>query len=586
MKSINLFKGLGFIFLCLMIVSCQEDSFDVPIENLNDVDVSSKRTCLSEEHTQHMLLNEDYRRIREEKLSAFRKVSAQKILKSHCATPTLVPVAIHFQDVGNVNASCLRQLAVDQINRVNLDFSGHNADISNWTSQAASQFPGISNGAMCIQFVIGDRNHPSGYGLSDGDLAITINRTQGDQVNNWSGYLNIFVQTNTGALGYSPLGGFGNGDGVVIDVVGFGAGNGCGGVAPEAPFNLGRTLTHEIGHYLLLDHIWGNGCGVDDEVSDTPDQASDYSGCPTIGASSCGSVDMHMNYMDYTNDACMYMFSAGQVARMTNYLTSSLGNLVSNASNVLSGGGNQGGGDPGNEDPGGEDPGNEDPNICQSPTSSTVTVRNATSVRVDWDDIPGAIRYRIRYRLQGSGSWQTKSGVNSQKNLNGLVDGSYEYQLRTRCQVGGWQPWAGIETFDFGDNGGGSDPGSGDQITIRVTLDDYGSETEWFLYDEVNTLLESGGPYSDGLAGQTKSKSVTLSNGCYEIDLYDSYGDGICCDYGQGKLEILYGSSVLASSDGQFGTYELVQFCVQNGSARIINRQRDAKRQARGIKTK
>ena len=61
---------------------------------------------------------------------------------------------------------------------------------------------------------------------------------------------------------------------------------------------------------------------MDDEVQDTPDQSDSYGGCPSLGAQTCGSADMHMNYMDYTDDLCMYMFSAGQASRMENYLNS------------------------------------------------------------------------------------------------------------------------------------------------------------------------------------------------------------------------------------------------------------------------
>ena len=99
--------------------------------------------------------------------------------------------------------------------------------------------------------------------MNDGDAAVTINQTNGDRANSWSGYINIFVNDADGNLGYSPLGGSGNGDGVVINRDAFGAGNGCTGVSPQSPYDLGRTLTHELGHYLNLDHIWGGGCNQD-----------------------------------------------------------------------------------------------------------------------------------------------------------------------------------------------------------------------------------------------------------------------------------------------------------------------------------
>lgn len=143
----------------------------------------------------------------------------------------------------------------------------------------------MQNGEACLRFCIADKNHPAGFGLNNGDPAITLNKISGDTNAQWIGYLNIFVIPNTGTLGYSPLGGEGNGDGIVIDATAFGTGNGCGSIKADAPFNLGRTLTHELGHYFLLDHIWGygengTGCQVDDSVADTPNQESDYGGVP------------------------------------------------------------------------------------------------------------------------------------------------------------------------------------------------------------------------------------------------------------------------------------------------------------------
>ena len=86
------------------------------------------------------------------------------------------------------------------------------------------------------------------------------------------------------------------------------------------PYNQGRTLTHELGHFFGLRHIWGDGpvlegCTVDDFCDDTPNAARPNSGCPT-SHESCGSIDMVRNYMDYTDDACMNIFTEDQKARM------------------------------------------------------------------------------------------------------------------------------------------------------------------------------------------------------------------------------------------------------------------------------
>lgn len=88
-----------------------------------------------------------------------------------------------------------------------------------------------------------------------------------------------------------------------------------------APFNLGRTATHEVGHWLGLFHIWGDGdCSADDQVADTPNQGSPSSGCPDPSTSTCGELDMWENFMDYSNDDCMSLFTQGQVDRMRTVL--------------------------------------------------------------------------------------------------------------------------------------------------------------------------------------------------------------------------------------------------------------------------
>lgn len=110
-----------------------------------------------------------------------------------------------------------------------------------------------------------------------------------------------------------------NTDGVVITHQAFGT---TGTAVP--PFNRGRTATHEVGHWLGLRHIWGDGpCGVDDFVGDTPEASAPHFGCQT-GASSCrGSLAMVQNYMDYSEDACMNLFTRDQKARMRTVLRNS-----------------------------------------------------------------------------------------------------------------------------------------------------------------------------------------------------------------------------------------------------------------------
>ncbi len=134
-------------------------------------------------------------------------------------------------------------------------------------------------------------------------------------------YVNIWVGRRTdGILGISTRpGDFNEVQGLVIDYRAFGRG---GSAEQNHPYNLGRTTTHEMGHYLGLKHLWGEGldndnCSEDDGILDTPKQSDTYnSQCPSSPKSSCRSSDMYMNFMNYTDDACMSLFTLGQKERM------------------------------------------------------------------------------------------------------------------------------------------------------------------------------------------------------------------------------------------------------------------------------
>lgn len=134
-------------------------------------------------------------------------------------------------------------------------------------------------------------------------------------------YLNIWLSARSdGALGNATAPGEAvpEEDGVFIVPSYFGT---TGTVNP--PYHFGRTCTHEIGHYFGLQHLWGTGlendssCSGDDGIDDTPKQFGTYQNtCPFIPMSSCGSADMFMNFMNYTNDVCMAMFTEGQKERI------------------------------------------------------------------------------------------------------------------------------------------------------------------------------------------------------------------------------------------------------------------------------
>ncbi len=239
-----------------------------------------------------------------------------------------IPVAVHFPAVATTSTikACFRTLAQSQINILNADYNATNADISNFAADA-DYYPGTNIGSLQVEFVLATQNHPAGTGLVNGDLAVTFGTDFLGSTNNdttWAGYMNLVCRNaGGGILGYSPLGGSpSSGNCVVIAKEAFGSGSGCTGYVPGAPYDLGRTLTHELGHFFNLDHTFdgcdGANCATSgDRVCDTPATDMESYECPLAGeVVGCSDYALTMNYMDYVNDACMYMFTAGQATRM------------------------------------------------------------------------------------------------------------------------------------------------------------------------------------------------------------------------------------------------------------------------------
>ncbi len=132
-------------------------------------------------------------------------------------------------------------------------------------------------------------------------------------------YLNVWVgKLDFGFLGEANFPGTAEPeeDGIRIDPRAFGT------IGRDEPYQLGRTLTHEIGHYFNLSHLWGSmsdnpDCSKDDGVADTPRQPGTFKNqCPVHPQLLCGTASMFMNFMNYTNDACLAMFTKGQKERM------------------------------------------------------------------------------------------------------------------------------------------------------------------------------------------------------------------------------------------------------------------------------
>jgi len=239
-----------------------------------------------------------------------------------------IPVVFHVlyqNDNENIGKANLES----QIKVLNNDFRRKNSNADNTWAQAAdtkirfslsnvdingNYFNGITRTATNVDFF--DYQTDSIFLTAEGGKDI------------WPGYLNIYVCDldvfNLNVGGYSSLPGYDpNIDGVVLDyrVTGNFSDDGVFGEIFSFDFAEGRTGTHEVGHWLNLEHLWGptdnfSCMGQDDGVADTPLSLEPYTQCDT--GSSCGSADMADNFMDYHNDACMRLFTEGQAERMHN----------------------------------------------------------------------------------------------------------------------------------------------------------------------------------------------------------------------------------------------------------------------------
>jgi Pregnancy-associated plasma protein-A len=198
-----------------------------------------------------------------------------------------------------------------QIDVLNEDFAGTNAD-----HNLTSTYNTVKAGSIGVRFVLDAVNRRSTTKTSWSTNDAMKKSAQGIAPSSPTTKLNIWVcNMGGGILGYAQFpGGSSATDGVVLDD----NATGRTGTA-AAPFNKGRTATHEVGHWLNLRHIWGDATCGNDQVGDTPTHNTSNFGCPAAGhLSTCAGtpVEMTMNYMDYTDDACMYMFSLGQRTRM------------------------------------------------------------------------------------------------------------------------------------------------------------------------------------------------------------------------------------------------------------------------------
>lgn len=434
--------------------------------------VAQERNCGSMEYLEYQKDLDPKRAEKLQRIDAFTNrvlANQSRAVEGVITIPTVVHVIYNTAAQNISDAQIASQMQV-----LNDDFRRLNADADNTWPQADD-----AEIEFCLATVDPQGNATNGItrtqtsvsGFSTNDN-MKFNSSGGHDAWPAGEYLNIWVcNISGGILGYAQFpGGNPATDGVVCDYQYFGT----IGTA-TAPFDLGRTGTHEVGHWLNLRHIWGDGaCGVDDFVSDTPTSDAPNYGC-TPNHVSCSSVDMVQNYMDYSDDACMNLLTTGQKNRMRALF-----------------------------EPGG-----------------------------------------ARASLLSSGGCGTPGGPTCS---DGIQNGD-----ETGVDCGGSCPAC-------------PEPCTDNLVTVEIVLDNYPEETTWTITDNGGSIVASGGPYGSQPDGSTVTSEWCLVDGCYNFNIFDSYGDGICCSWGNGSYEVTDNGGNILASGGAFGSSETTNFCLGGGA--------------------
>lgn len=297
--------------IALVFIACQNDDTDNSIQ-LESSSSKSMRACASQEVLNRQLLEDPSLASRMAAIEDFTaktqlNPNAYRLVNGRIEIPVVVNV-LYRTTAENISLTQIQS----QIDVLNKDFNATNSDYN----LVPAVFSGVKTNVgitFVLDKVIRKSTTKTSWGTRD---AMKKTNQGGLAPSSPTTKLNMWVCTiGGGILGYAQFpGGSSATDGVVIDSKYFG----LSGTA-NAPYNLGRTATHEVGHWLNLRHIWGDATCGNDLVADTPQHNAANYGVPAYPHySTCTGtpIEMTMNYMDYTDDRGMYMFTTGQKTRI------------------------------------------------------------------------------------------------------------------------------------------------------------------------------------------------------------------------------------------------------------------------------
>ena len=478
-----------------------------------------------------------------------------------------IPVVVHIVwNVNNPVENISDAQIFSQIDILNEDFRRTNADAVN-TPAMFQSVAADSEIEFCLASI--DPNGQSTDGIVrksttnssfSSNNNVKFDATGGSNAWPAGDYLNIWVcDLSGGLLGYAQFpGGNPATDGIVCDYQYFGN---IGTASP--PFDLGRTATHEVGHWLNLRHIWGDGgCGVDDFVSDTPlagGSNTDGLPCTFPSANSCNSgandqPDMFQNYMDYSDDACMNIFTFGQRVRMRalfepggfreSILNSQVCALTASCNDGIQNGNETG------VDCGGPD--------CPACPTCFDGIQNGNETGVDCGgpDCPACPT--------------CFDGIQN-GNETGVDCGGPDCPDCVSCNDG-------IQNGDEEgvDCGGSNCPPCNtcddNELTLLINFDLLPSQVSWEVTGAGGVVFASGGPYTNNPGGSSVTENICLPDGCYEFTIYDSGNNGLCCRFGFGNYQLTEDATGnIIASGAQYQSEESTDFCLGNTSGPTCN---------------
>ena len=366
--------------------------------------------------------------------------------------------------------------------------------------------------------------------------------------------------------GLAANGGTATTDGVVSNYDVFGSNTyNDGSFLLDATYNKGRTMSHEVGHWLGLLHIWGDSPCGEDYCADTPVHHNANYGCPTVVNCDATGNEMVENYMDYTDDACMNIFTQNQKDRITTIINnaarrSSLKTSSKNAAIPLFA-----------NDAEVKLEAYYPSSICgatPNQTTQKITVynrgtSNLTSATIHYNINGGSnIVYNWSGNLATNKSATFSITINSASNgtINAAIvkaNGVTDQRASNNTATGTFIIPVAASNYDF--------------ISYDFSLqqDLWGSETTWELKNGAGTVVHSGGPYTDQKTlPELITETWTLANNqCYTFTINDSAGDGICCGKSgdgyytiktnNGAIVVTSGSSFTTNASKNFTTNTL-----------------------------